>query len=528
MRHVVLYDTTLRDGSQRAGISFTVADKIRIARRLDEFGIPYIEGGWPGSNPKDGDFFTAMQDIQLSQAKLVAFSSTRRAGMKCEDDIILRALLDARTDVVCVVGKSWDFHVTDALMTTLDENLNMIRDTMAYLKAQGKEVIYDAEHFFDGYRSNPEYAMASIKAAEEGGADWVVLCDTNGGSLPEFVAETVRRVRAELRCRLGIHTHDDSGLGVATSLAAVQSGVEMIQGTVNGYGERCGNANLVAIIPNLQLKMGYGCVPADSLAQLHSLSHYVSELANLPPWDAQPYVGRNAFTHKAGIHVSALIKAPAMYEHVPPNTVGNKRHVVASELSGKSNLQYLFPDLQLTDAEVRGLLDRLKGLEYEGYQFEGAEASLELVLRSLRCEVRPFEMAGFRVTIEKRHENEEPYSEATIKVRVGDRCVHTAAEGNGPVHALDSALRKALRELFPHIDRVRLKDYKVRVLEGEDGTGAKIRVLVESTDGEQSWGTVGVSTNVIEASYLAVADSLAWYLVRAEERSGSRVQTAGD
>lgn len=514
MDSVVLYDTTLRDGSQRAGISYSVADKVRIAIRLDQFGMHYIEGGWPGSNPKDHEFFQAMRSVRLQHARLVAFSSTRRAGVRCEDDAILRGLLDAGTPAVAVVGKSWDFHVTDALGTTLEENLHMIRDTMAYLKAHGKEVIYDAEHFFDGYRANPAYALATLRAALEGGADWVTMCDTNGGTLPHDLTAIVETVRATFPgARLGIHTHDDSGVGVANTLAAVRAGCRMVQGTVNGYGERCGNANLCAVIPNLQLKMGYGVVTPEQLQSLTALSHFVAETANLAPWDAQPFVGRNAFTHKAGIHVSALMKHSSMYEHTPPESVGNERRVLVSELAGRSNLQYAFGGADLTDAQLKSLLERIKGLEYEGYQFEGAEASLELLVREQRGERPPFRLESFSTTIQQRHDG-TAFSEATVKVRVGERSVHTAAEGNGPVDALDRAARKALTEVFPSLKQVHLTDYKVRVLEGSDGTGARVRVLIESTDGRRTWGTVGVSTNIIEASWKALQDSLAYHLMR--------------
>uniref|UniRef100_UPI003872D257 citramalate synthase n=1 Tax=Caldinitratiruptor microaerophilus TaxID=671077 RepID=UPI003872D257 len=525
---VVLYDTTLRDGSQRAGISFTVADKVRIARRLDEFGMHYVEGGWPGSNPKDAEFFRLMQDEPLRRARLVAFSSTRRPGVRCEDDIILRQLLDAGTQATCIVGKSWDFHVTGALGTTLEENLAMIGETVAFLRARGREVIYDAEHFFDGFKANPEYALATLRAAADAGADWVVLCDTNGGTLPHEVEDIVAMVREALPgVRLGIHTHDDSGVAVANTLAAVRAGCTMVQGTVNGYGERCGNANLCAVIPNLQLKLGYACVEPEALKGLTALAGFVSEAANLPPWDAQPYVGRNAFTHKAGIHVSALLKSTAMYEHVPPESVGNERRVLVSELSGRSNLQYAFGGDSLDPEQSKALLDRIKALEHEGYQFEGAEASLELLLRD-EGQPRPFELESFRVIIERRG-GEVPRAEASIKVRVGDRTVHTAAEGNGPVNALDVALRKALSEIYPSLSRVRLTDYKVRVLEGSEGTGARVRVLVESTDGSRRWGTVGVSTNVIEASWQALADSLEWHLLReARDTARGATATAGD
>ncbi len=527
MNSVVLYDTTLRDGSQRAGISYSVADKVRIAIRLDEFGMHYIEGGWPGSNPKDHEFFQAMQDVRLRKAKLVAFSSTRKANGNCTDDAILKGLLNAQTPAVAVVGKSWDFHVTGALGTTLEENLNMIRDTMAYLKMHGKEVIYDAEHFFDGFKANPDYALSTLRAALEGGADWLALCDTNGGTLPQQLTAVLEQVRATFPdARLGIHTHDDAGVGVANTLAAVTTGCRMVQGTVNGYGERCGNANLCAVIPNLQLKMGLPVVSEDQLQSLTALSHFVAEMANLAPWDAQPYVGHNAFTHKAGIHVSALMKHSAMYEHTPPDSVGNERRVLVSELAGRSNLQYAFGGKEMTDVQVKNLLERIKSLEYEGYQFEGAEASLELLVREQRGERPPFHLEGFTVTIQLRPDG-TAYSEATIKVKVGEHVVHTAAEGDGPVDALDKAARKALTEVFPSLRQVHLRDYKVRVLEGSDGTGARVRVLIESSDGRRTWGTVGVSTNIIEASWKALQDSLAYHLAReADLATGHRA--AGD
>lgn len=527
MESIVLYDTTLRDGSQRAGISFSAADKVRIALRLDEFGMHYIEGGWPGSNPKDQEFFQAMKDVRLRKAKLVAFSSTRRAHVACGADNILAALLAAETPAVAVVGKSWDFHVTGALGTTLAENLNMIRDTLAYLKARGKEVIYDAEHFFDGFKANREYALATLLAAVQGGADWLTLCDTNGGTLPHEVAEIVQLVRETFpAARLGIHTHDDAGVAVANTLVAVRGGCRMVQGTVNGYGERCGNANLCAVVPNLQLKLGYPVVAPAQLRTLTALSHFVAETANLAPWDAQPFVGRNAYTHKAGIHVSALLKNPRMYEHTPPETVGNERRVLVSELSGRANLQYLFGGQELTDTQVKGLLERIKELEYQGYVFEGADASLELLAREQRGERAPFRLEGFAVTVQKRGDG-DACCEATVKVRVGEQTVHTAAEGHGPVDALDRAARKALTEIFPSLRQVHLTDYKVRVLEGSDGTGARVRVLVESSDGVHTWGTVGVSSNIIEASWKALQDSLAYHVAREADGAAGR-RAAGD
>lgn len=509
MHSVTLYDTTLRDGSQRAGITYSVEDKLRIARRLDSLGMAYIEGGWPGSNPKDAQFFAELASAPLRQAKAVAFSSTCRAGVKPEADSTLALLVAAGTPVVTIFGKSWDFHVTQGLGTTLEENLRMIRDSVAWLKANGREVIYDAEHFFDGYRANPAYAMATLRAAFAAGAGWLVLCDTNGGTLPTDVGRIVRDVAGALPlASLGIHAHDDSGLGVAVSLAAVEAGALMVQGTINGYGERCGNANLCAVAPNLELKMGRRCLPPGKLQELTAVSRFVSELANLPPWDAQPFVGRNAFTHKAGVHVSALMKDPAMYEHMPPETVGNERHVLISELSGRSNLLHRFGGA--LDADAAGALVQLvKERENQGFQYEGAEASLAVMQHRGPA---PFELLGFRVLVTGGGAAVQS-SEASIKLRVGDRVVHTAAEGAGPVNALDLALRKALTEVHPEVAGVRLLDYKVRVLEGSDGTEAQVRVLIQSGDGESTWGTVGVSANILEASWQALSDSLTYYLV---------------
>ncbi|MFZ5814335.1 MAG: citramalate synthase [Bacillota bacterium] len=508
MLAVTLYDTTLRDGSQRAGISFSSLDKLRIARRLDDLGIPYIEGGWPGSNPKDEEFFRLLQEHPLRRARAVAFSSTCRAGARPEEDATLAALLAARTPAVALFGKSWDYHVTRGLSTTLEENLRMIRESVAYLKQQGKEVIYDAEHLFDGFKRNPAYALATLTAAAEGGADWLVLCDTNGGTLPGEVAEIVGTVAERFPgLRLGIHAHDDSGLGVAVSLAAVQAGATMVQGTINGYGERCGNANLCAIIPNLQLKMDRPCLAPEKLAELTAVSHLVSEVANLPPWDAQPFVGRNAFTHKAGVHVSALLKDPVMYEHLPPETVGNERRVLVSELGGRSNLLHTFGQT-LDSREAAELIRQVKERESQGFQYEGAEASLAVL--SHKGEP-PFQLLGLKLMVTGAEGPAE--SEVSIKLRVGGEVVHTAAEGNGPVHALDSALRKALTQVYPAVARVELLDYKVRVLEGSHGTGAIVRVLIESGDGLQTWSTVGASTNIFEASWQALADSLTYFLL---------------
>lgn len=512
MSAITVYDTTLRDGAQRAGISFSVGDKLHIARRLDDLGLAYIEGGWPGSNPKDQRFFTELKRHPLRRARAVAFSSTRKATTTVEIDPNLRALLEAGTPDVAVFGKSWDYHVTTALGTDLAENLRMIGESVAYLRRLDRRVIYDAEHFFDGLRANPEYAWATLRAAADAGAEWLVLCDTNGGSLPWTVAEVVKEAgRRFPGRRLGIHAHDDGGVAVANTLAAVEAGALMVQGTINGYGERCGNANLCTVMADLELKMGRICLPPGGLAELTAVSHYVSELANLPFSDAQPYVGRNAFSHKAGVHVSALSKDPRLYEHVDPGAVGNQRHILVSELAGRSNLLQRL-DGGLSAARAASILELVKVRELEGYQYEGAEASLHLLGRDGPA---PFRLLGLRVLVSSDGEG-GTNSEASIKLRIGERLVHTAAEGNGPVNALDSALRKALMEVHPQVARVRLTDYKVRVLEGSDGTGAKVRVLIESTDGERVWGTVGVSANILEASWQALADSLAYYLTRAE------------
>jgi len=519
---IALYDTTLRDGTQGAGITLSADDKLRIAERLDEFGIDYIEGGWPGSNPKDMEFFERAQDCSWRHARITAFGSTRRAGIAPEQDENLRTIIAARTPAAALVGKSWDLHVREALHTTLDENLRMIEDSVRYLRGQGIEVVYDAEHFFDGWKANPEYALATLQAARRGGADVVVLCDTNGGCLPFEIRAGVEAARRAGDGPLGIHTHNDGDLGVANTLVAVASGAIHVQGTVNGLGERCGNANLISIIPNLQLKMGYRCVPEVSLSRLGELSRYVSEVANMAPNEYQPFVGRNAFAHKAGLHVSAVMAHPPTYEHIPPEAVGNERRVLVSDLSGRSNVLYkaqeMGVDLSKDRPEVREILAELKRLEHEGFQFEGAEASFELLMRRTMGQYRPaFTLKSLRVMVEKR-EAGECTAEASIRVAVEGQEEHTAAEGNGPVHALDRALRKALERFYPEIGRVRLVDYKVRVLNADAATAARVRVLIQSTDGTRTWGTVGVSENVVEASWQALVDSLEYVLLK--DRAG--------
>lgn len=521
MPRVEIYDTTLRDGAQGEGISFSAKDKVKIALRLDEMGFHYIEGGWPGSNPKDMAFFELIKEHRLKNARIAAFGSTRKPGIPAEQDENLRQIVLSGAPVATIFGKSWDFHVEHALQTTLEENLRMIRESVAYLKQQGMDVFYDAEHFFDGYKANPGYAMSTVRAAVEGGAGRVILCDTNGGRLPGEIYEIVSTVAREIDVPLGIHCHNDGELAVANSLMAVQAGAVQVQGTINGYGERCGNANLCSIIPNLAFKCGVETIPEYRLAELTELSRYVSEVANMHPVNNQPYVGGSAFAHKAGVHVSALLKNPQTYEHIEPEKVGNRRRVLVSELSGVSNLLYKSMEMDLglglKKEENRKLLEELKELENRGYQFEGAEGSFELRLRkAFHGYKEPFSLEYLRVLIEMR--NGTVHSEAIIKMNVGGRVVHTAAEGNGPVNALDNALRKALEEFYPEISKMQLADYKVRVLDGKDGTGAQVRVLVETGDGHCSWGTVGVSANIIEASWQALVDSIAYGLLRLETK----------
>jgi 2-isopropylmalate synthase len=524
---IYLFDTTLRDGTQSEGLSLSVEDKLKIAALLDGFGIHYVEGGWPGSNPKDVDFFQRARSLALRRAKLVAFGATRKAGVRAEDDPNLRALVAAETPAVSLFGKSWTLHVRHVLETTPEENLAMIGDSVGWLKGRGKEVIYDAEHFFDGYRADPAYALSTLRAAARAGADWIVLCDTNGGSLPGWVADVTADVRRELPTPLGIHSHNDGELAVANALAAVEAGCRQVQGTINGYGERCGNANLVSIIPALQLKMGLKAVPAESLAHLTELARSVSEIANLNPDAHAPYVGASAFAHKGGVHVAAVEKLAASYEHVPPEVVGNRRHVVVSELSGRGNVRVKADELGLaTDGHERELLAQVKELENQGYQFEAAEGSFELLVRRRQPDyVPPFELLDV-VVVAQRRRGEAMIAEATVKLRVGSETVHTAAEGDGPVHALDRALRKALLPHYPALAEVRLADYKVRILDPQAATGARTRVLIEAARGEERWSTLGVSKNIIEASGQALADSLELPLARARLAQPLRSQTA--
>jgi len=519
---IKLYDTTLRDGSQAEDIAFSVEDKIRIAKKLEELGIHYIEGGWPGSNPKDLQFFKQIQSVPLAHTKIVAFGSTCRAGVSPENDANLQTLIEARTNTITIFGKSWDLHVLEALNIGLDQNLEMIAQSIHFLKERVPEVIFDAEHFFDGYKHNPHYALATLKVAQESKADWIVLCDTNGGTLPFELHRIIQQVRQNVHVPLGIHVHNDSETAVANTLIAVEEGIAMVQGTINGYGERCGNANLCSIIPNLKLKMGIHCMTDAQLKKLMEVSRFVSELANLPHSKYLPYVGESAFAHKGGVHVSAIRKSPLTYEHIEPERVGNRQRVLISDLSGESNILYKAEefgiDLESKDPNVRRILDNLKQLEHQGFQFEGAEGSFEiLVQKALGRHKRFFELLGFRVIVEKKMEEVPPLSEATIMVRVGDQIEHTAAVGNGPVNALDNALRKALEKFYPELKEVKLLDYKVRILSTKDGTAAQTRVLIESGDGESKWGTVGVSENIIQASWQALVDSIDYKLLKEEQ-----------
>lgn len=520
MKKVSVYDTTLRDGTQGEGISFSADDKLKIAVKLDKMGIQYIEGGWPASNPKDMEFFLRVKGYELDQARIVAFGSTCKPGSKPENDSSIRSVLECGVRSAAIFGKSWDFHVTHALKTSLEENLRIISDSVSFLKSKGLEVFYDAEHFFDGYKNNPEYAMKTILAAAEAGADLICLCDTNGGSLPLEVMDIVAMVVRQVELPVGIHAHNDGELAVANSLVAVQAGAVQVQGTINGFGERCGNANLCSVIPNLVLKLGCTCISEEKLAGLTELSRYVSELANLNPNPHQPYVGNSAFAHKGGVHVSALLKNPETYEHIRPEKVGNVRRVLVSELSGMSNIIYKAEELKIdvdlnhTNPETKAVLEQIKDLEHQGFQFEGAEASFELLLRkAFNGYHEPFNLETLRIIMEKREDN-DIYSEAIIKLRVGDEIVHTAAEGNGPVNALDNALRKALVGFYPEIPEMQLADYKVRILDSNSGTGALVRVLIETHDKHNSWGTVGVSSNIIEASWQALVDSIAYGLLK--------------
>ena len=530
MPEVQLYDTTLRDGAQMEGMSLSVEDKLLVAQKLDELGVDCIEGGFPGSNPRDAEFFVRARELPLSHAQIVAFGGTRRAGADVAADPNIQALVNTHTPAICFVGKASEYQVRTILETTPEENLAMIADSVRYMKSLGKQVYFDAEHFFDGFYGDRSYALQCLRTAARAGADVVTLCDTNGGMITPKLLEAIEAVRRAIDIPFGIHVHDDAGLAVANTLAAVEAGAFQVQGCVNGYGERCGNANLTTVIADLKLKLGIDCIGEEQLARLTEISHFVSEVANLNPNPQAPYVGTSAFAHKAGYHVAAIVKDESAYQHIPPERVGNDRRVLVSELSGQRNivakLQEQGINIPLSSEETRRLLERIKLLESRGFQYDGAEASFELLVRRSQPGYKPpFELEDFVVVERRRHTRDgsdtqnEMLAEAMTKVRVEGRVLHTAAEGDGPVNALDGAVRKALLEFYPELAQVRLVDYKVRILDGIAGTGAATRVLIESTDGQEHWRTVGSSTDIIEASWLALADSLEYWLMK---------QAAGD
>ncbi len=523
MTRIEIYDTTLRDGSQAEDVNFSVEDKLRITEKLDEFGVHYIEGGFPGANPKDARYFRKAGKLQLQNAAVVAFGSTHRAGIKVENDGNVKSILAAETGIATIFGKSWDFHVKHALRISLKENLDIIYNTIRYLRERLDKVFFDAEHFYDGYKDNPDYAVKSLLAAREAGADCLVLCDTNGGTLPGEVKKITSEIKKVLKSPIGIHAHNDSECGVANSVIAVQAGARQVQGTINGLGERCGNANLCSIIPNLQIKLGYGCITERQLNRLMETSRFVNEIANLRHFKRQPYVGESAFAHKGGMHVSAIAKRPETYEHIRPELVGNSRRILISDLAGRSNVLRKAEEFGLhidkDSPQLMEILATIKDLENRGFQFEAAEASFELLMKkTLGLHRRFFDLIGFRVIVEKRKEGEEALSEATIMVKVGGHIEHTAATGDGPVNALDNALRKAIENFYPQLKAVKLIDYKVRVLAAGRGTSAKVRVLIESGDAAAGrWNTVGVSENIIEASWQALVDSIEYKLLKEEE-----------
>ncbi len=525
MAGVTIYDTTLRDGAQREGISFSLVDKLHIVQKLDEMGVHYIEGGWPGSNPKDADFFTQVRNLHLVNTRVAAFGSTRRPKTRADYDTNLLALVETGMPIATIVAKNSIRHVRQVLMTTPEENLAMISDSVRFLRDNGMEVFYDAEHFFDGYKADREYALRCLETAAEAGAGCLILCDTNGGALPEEVAEAVKAACEVSGVDVAIHAHNDSGLAIANTLAAVRAGASQVQGTINGYGERCGNANLCVIIPNLKLKLGIDCITDEQLSRLTEVSRYISEVANLVHDPFMPYVGASAFSHKAGFHVNAMRKWSESYQHVDPLKVGNRFKVTVSELSGKDNISMkakeLGVELSADGKEAQKLLEQVKMLESLGFQYDQAEASFELLIRRAKQGYRsPFKLVDFMLVVEKRRRpsslsnTDDMLSEAMVKVTVGNQMIHTAAEGNGPVNALDAALRKALLQFYPSLAQVKLVDYKVRILEESTGTGSQVRVLIESSDGENEWHTVGSSTNIIEASWLALADSMEYWLIK--------------
>ncbi|MBI4707165.1 MAG: citramalate synthase [Candidatus Omnitrophica bacterium] len=518
MQKVRLYDTTLRDGAQGEGISYSVMDKIRIAQELDMFGVHYIEGGWPGSNPKDMEFFKKMNQKPLKNAQLVAFSMTRRVGIKASQDTNIKALVKCGAGIVSIVGKTWDLHVKDVLKISLEENLEMIKDTINFLISQGITVFYDAEHFFDAYRANKAYALKTLQAAQDAGAQAICLCDTNGGALTSEVSRVVTQVKHEIKVDLGIHCHNDAGLAVANSIIAVEAGCSIVQGTINGYGERCGNADLIQIIANLKFKLGIDCINNERLKELTKVSHFVSEISNMRLRDDQPYVGGSSFAHKGGMHINAVMKNSKAYEHIDPVLVGNHRRILVSELAGKTGILLRAKDLELDlskqDPKTKKLLELVQKLEHQGYHFEAAEASFELLMKkAIKKYKKFFELEGFKIVIEKRSDK-RIVSEAVIKLKVKGVREHTAAEGDGPINALDNALRKALKEFYPTLSKMHLSDFKVRVLDEKAGTAARVRVLIQSQDETDTWNTIGVSGNIIEASWQALVDSVEYKLLK--------------
>jgi len=523
---ITIYDTTLRDGTQREGISLSSDDKLKIAVRLDELGVGMIEGGWPGSNPKDAEFFQRAKGMRWQNAAITAFGATRHASTSVENDSNLAALLEAETPVCTVVGKTSPMHVSEVLRTTRDENLRMIEGSLAFLASKGRRAVYDAEHFFDGYKEDAEYALETLRAAVRGGAEVLVLCDTNGGSLPWDVEELVGLVKVKLNHPLGIHTHNDGECAVANTLAGVRGGAVHVQGTINGYGERCGNANLSAIIPDLELKLGLRCLPEGKLKELYDVSHFVAEVANLAPDEHMAYVGRSAFAHKGGIHVSAVRRNARSYQHIDPELVGNESRVVVSELSGRGNLLSKAEELGLGDLgkeEVSAALQQIKDLESRGFSFEASEASVVMLMRREEADYQPpFELVDYVVTVQNR-QGRGTFAEANVKINIKGEIVHTAAEGNGPVNALDAALRKALTPLYPQMNEFHLSDYKVRILDGRNGTAATTRVLIDTRNSHHQWGTVGASTNIIEASWQALLDSVEYGLWEAKEEAEAHV-----
>lgn len=523
-KKIEIFDSTLRDGAQGEDISFSLEDKIKIALALNKIGVSYIEAGNPGSNPKDMEFFKRIKEVKLSNSRLVAFGATRKANIKVEEDKNLRSLIDADTETVAIFGKAWDFQVEEILKTSLEENINMIFDTIKFAKEKNKEVVFDAEHFFDGYKANKEYAIKAIKTAKKAGADVIVLCDTNGGTLPKEIKEILKKVVEELGGRIGIHCHNDIGLAVANSLVAVEEGINHIQGTFIGFGERCGNANLSSIIPTLQLKMGYRVIEEEKLSKLTKTARFISEISNLKLTDNMPYVGESAFAHKGGMHIDAVAKTAKSYEHINPELIGNDRRFLISEVSGRSTIlkeiQKIFPNIERDSEEVTKVTNRLKELEYEGYKFEGAEGTVELLIRKTIGKYKPFfKLNHFKTIVEQPFNNKDFTSTAIVNITVDNENKIAASQGDGPVNALDKALREALESFYPKLKEVRLVDYKVRVLDSKSATGSKVRVLIESTDGRENWTTVGVSKDVIEASWTALVDSLEYKLIKDMEKN---------